>query len=143
MKYLLLILIAGFFLNSCVKDKIDPVIPDPTPTYYTFEGSIGTHDNSTIITDDQNLLISGTHLGKICLLKISKPGLLIWRKDFEMNLEPLNSVVQSFDQSIFLCGYTHRNDFVSGEDVLLIKINDYGDTIWTKTYGGSGADYGY
>lgn len=143
MKYLLLFLMAGFFLNSCAKDKNDPVIPDPTPTYSTFAGSIGSNDNSTIITDAQNLLICGTNLGKVCLLKISKPGLLIWRKEFELNSGPSTSVVQSADQSIFLCGYTYRNAFSSDIDVLLVKTNEYGDTIWTKTYGGTSPDFGY
>ncbi|MEO6133470.1 MAG: hypothetical protein ABIQ02_16640 [Saprospiraceae bacterium] len=126
-----------------MKDKNDPVIPDPSPTYYTFEGSIGTNDNSTIITNDQNLLISGTNSGKVCLLKISESGLLLWRKDFEENSGPLTSVVQSTDHNIFLCGYTYRNVFSSDIDVLLVKTNEYGDTIWSKTYGGTSGDFGY
>lgn len=30
-----------------------------------------------------------------------------------------------------------------GDDVYLVKTNSSGDTLWTRTYGGSGLDYGY
>jgi hypothetical protein len=131
------------FFSSCEKDKNDPVIPDPTPTYHSFEGSIGMHDNSTLITTDQNLLICGTNYGRVYLLKISKGGSLIWQKEFEANTGLSVSIVQSADQSVFLCGYTYRNTFSSAIDLFLAKTNVDGDTLWTKTYGGSGDDYGY
>jgi len=143
MKYSTLIFASLFFLSSCEKDKNDPVIPEPDPTYYSFEGSIGVHDNSTIITADQNLLISGTNFGRVYLLKISKAGSLIWEKEFEANTGLSTSVVQSADQHFFICGYTYRNSFLSAEDVLLVKLNGDGDTLWTKTYGGESGDFGY
>jgi len=144
MKILLLFLTTLLLFSSCKKDQNEPIIPDPTPTYFSFDGSIGSHDNSTIITADQNLLICGTNLGNVCLLKISKAGSLIWRKEFDNEVGiPSTAIVQSTDQSFFIGGYTFRNVFTSQIDALLIKTNTEGDTLWTKTYGGYADDYVY
>ncbi len=143
MKHLLLPFLTLLFLFSCKKDDNDPV-PEPEPTYYSFEGAIGTHDNSTIIAADQNLLICGFNLGNLSLLKISKSGTTIWQKEFDVQLGfPPPAIIQSPDQNLFICGDSYRNVFESGHDVLLVKTNPSGDTLWTKTYGGNSDDYGY
>jgi hypothetical protein len=136
---------ATLILFSCKKDDTDPIVPEPTPpTYHSFQGNIGAHDNSTLATYDNNLLICGNNLGNICVLKISKAGTLIWRKEFKAGSGSYGSgLAQSSNQDIFICGNSDRNGPNAKYDVLLIKLNSNGDTLWTKTYGGSEDDYGY
>jgi hypothetical protein len=53
-----------------------------------------------------------------------------------------NSVQQTFDGGYIIVGNVW-NLSVGYTDVYLIKTNTNGDTLWTKTYGGSNSDYGY
>jgi hypothetical protein len=52
-----------------------------------------------------------------------------------------NSVQQTSDGGYIIIGYT--NSFGAGnKDIYLVKMNVNGDTLWTKTYGGTGDDEG-
>jgi hypothetical protein len=143
MKLLLILFSTILMCSSCKEDPNDPIITDPTPIIHSFQGEIGANDNSTIFSPDNNLLICGNTSGGICILKISKTGSQIWRKDYNFgDGSSASGVAQSGNQDIFICGTTYRNELVSNSDVLLVKTNPNGDTLWTKTYRGSGVDYG-
>jgi hypothetical protein len=52
------------------------------------------------------------------------------------------SVQQTSENGYIITGYTYN--FSAGiQDVYLTKTNATGDTLWTKTFGGTGSDYGY
>ena len=58
------------------------------------------------------------------------------------NEEYAYSIIQSSDSSYVFTGWT--NSFGAGnQDVLLIKINQNGDTVWTRAFGGAQDDKGY
>jgi len=134
--------------SSC-KKEIDT--PEISKTYYTFPGKIGrndqvfiTGDNATIVSNDNNLLLCGNIVPNISVLKLSKTGKQIWRNDFSAGYENyICGIAESSTEDIFICGYTSRNYSVSMRDVLLIKTNSDGDTLWTKTFGGTNDDFGY
>jgi hypothetical protein len=52
--------------------------------------------------------------------------------------ESAASVQQMSDSGCIIAGWT--NSYGVGGDVYLIKTNAYGDTLWTRTFGGSGHD---
>ena len=58
------------------------------------------------------------------------------------SMEDANSIIPTSDNNFVIVGSTASY----GEglyDVYLIKINSFGDTIWTRTYGGINNDYGF
>jgi outer membrane protein assembly factor BamB len=144
MKMVLPLLSILLLCNSCKKDPGDPILPDePTPDLKVFEGQIGANDNSTIATPDNALLICGYNGNDLFVIKTSKEGALIWRKDIYANgAGKAYGITQIENEDIFICGLTYRNEDVTGEDVILMKLNPAGDTIWTKTYGGLDDDIG-
>ncbi len=143
MKHLLILFSAILLCSSCKKDTEDPIIVDPMPMIHSFQGEIGVHDNSTIFSVDHNLLIAGNTPSGICAMKLSKTGSQIWRMDYETgDGSTASGIAQSSNGDIFICGSTYRNEAISNVDVLLIKTNSSGDTLWTKTYGGSKNEYG-
>ena len=52
------------------------------------------------------------------------------------------SVQKTSDGGYTVAGYT-RSFGAGGYDVYIVKTDSSGDTIWTRTYGGVGEDYGY
>jgi len=75
-------------------------------------------------------------------LRTDTNGDTIWTKTFGgVNDERTFSMILTTDNNILLAGYTES--FGAGDaDVYLIKTNMNGDTLWTKTFGGLGLDYG-
>lgn len=51
------------------------------------------------------------------------------------------SVIETADYGYLITGYTESFGN-GGFDLYVIKTNSAGDTLWTKTYGGTGNDYG-
>lgn len=142
MKQLTILILTILIFASCKKDNDLPPTPEPQPNYFTFAGEIGTNDNSTVVSNDNNLIICGNTGSNLSILKITKAGTQIWRNDFGAGNNSSASGVTELSGDIFICGKTSRNYSTTKNDILLIKANSLGDTIWTKTYGGAEAEYG-
>lgn len=78
----------------------------------------------------------------IYLVKKDSIGNTQWNKVYGgPNDDEGYAVELTKDGGYILCGYT--NSFGAGAfDACIIKINAIGDTLWTKTYGGTRNDYG-
>jgi hypothetical protein len=79
----------------------------------------------------------------IWLIKTDKNGNNVWTKTYGGDmLETGFGIEQTSDGGYILVGFT--NSFGAGDnDVWLIRTNENGDSIWTRTFGGSNSDAGY
>jgi hypothetical protein len=117
-----------------------------TKTYGGTDTDIG---ESVQQTSDGGYIIAGyTHSfgageSDVYLIKADSSGDTLWTKTYGgADKDYGRSVRQTSDGGFIITGYTES--FGAGEnDVYLIKADSSGDTLWTKTYGGADADYGY
>lgn len=75
------------------------------------------------------------------LLKTDLNGTLIWEKNYGKpnNWERINDAVMASDSGIVMVGET-LNMTSGNSDILIIKTDKNGDTLWTKQLGGEGID---
>jgi hypothetical protein len=91
--------------------------------------------------------VSGNHgLDDYWVVKTDSTGLLQWEKSFGGSGNDRCEIIISLpDSSYAMCGFSSSNNGdVSGNhgnfDFWLVKINEIGDILWQKTYGGSDED---
>ncbi len=86
---------------------------------------------------------SGSGSTDAYLLKTDSMGIMQWQKTFGgINIDQAYSIQETKDTGFVIAGFT--NSFgQGGYDLYVIRTNRYGDTIWTKTYGGSNWDFAY
>lgn len=102
-----------------------------------------TTDGGYVITGETSSINGGDE--KILLIKTDVNGNDIWSKIFDSG--SLNGdergfdVKQTNDGGYIICG-TKKGLFPKS-DIWLIKTNEYGDSLWSKTYGDSLGDWGY
>ncbi len=126
-------------ISTCVKEK--KVVPN-NAEFVELSGYMAGNDISTIFSNDGNLLMCANDSNKITLYKTSQDGALIWTKKYNFdNNYSTTGLIQTVSNDIFICTSSDKNYSTSLYDILLIKTNDIGDTIWTKTYGTSDNEY--
>ena len=90
--------------------------------------------------------------GQVWLLKTDNQGDTLWTKTFGGNKDDGGlSVQQTIDGGYIVSGFKESETIGqwimlgSGQsgDLWVIKTDSVGDTLWTKTYGGTGGDRGY
>ncbi len=83
-----------------------------------------------------------THDADIKLIKLDSDGNTIWSKLWGEDKHDLaRQIIQATDNEFFIIGSTQTNS-AGSFDILLLKIDEQGDEIWNKTYGGESFDYG-
>jgi hypothetical protein len=112
----------------------------------TFGGAGVDYSTSVQQTSDSGYIISGitNSFGAgdydAYLIKTDANGNSVWSKTFGgTNADYGNSVHQTTDGGYILAGFTAATG-AGNYDVYLIKTNANGDSLWTKTFGGT-ADY--
>jgi len=76
------------------------------------------------------------------LLKLNSYGDTTWTKTYGgIDEDLLWSIQQTPDGGYIICGFTASYG-AGGDDAWLIRTDSLGDTLWTRTYGGSSWDYG-
>ena len=113
----------------------------------TYGGTGGDAGNSVQQTTDGGYVIAGysdyfVNGRQAYLIKTNSSGDTLWTRNFGgTSTEAGYSVQQTTDGGYIIAGYS--NSFGDGYQVYLVKTNTSGDTLWTKTYGGAGLDWGY
>ncbi len=113
----------------------------------TYGGSRSEEGTSIIQTIDNGYIIAGytssyDTLGDILLIKTDSAGNTIWSKHYGGILYDCgSSVVQTMNGGFIIAGQTQSYG-AGSSDVYLIKTDSIGDTLWTRTYGGTGFDRG-
>jgi hypothetical protein len=113
----------------------------------TFGGSSWDYGNSVQQTDDEGYIIVGSiapfssDSSDVWLIKTDAAGDTLWTNTFGgIDDDRGFSVQQTVDGGYIIAGST--KSFGTGSaDIWLIKTNADGDTLWTKTYGGSDYDF--
>lgn len=115
----------------------------------TFGGTNSDYTISVQQTNDGGYILCGTAESygaggsDIYLIKTDTIGDLVWTKTYGGTVgEEGNSVQQTSDGGYIVAGYTYS--FGAGNsDIYLIRTDANGDTLWSKTYGGTNADLGF
>ncbi|MGC6491172.1 MAG: hypothetical protein ACON5E_07825, partial [Flavobacteriales bacterium] len=123
-----------------------------------FEGDCsGFVGNSVEQTQDGGYIISGTDFtssvfGSSCsyntLIKTDGSGIKQWIQNVNYNdqgqfISSGNSVKQTTDGGYIITGYISEHNPNNSWDISVIKTDSQGDTLWTKTFGGTSYDEGF
>jgi len=126
--------------------KIDSVGDTLWTKIYGDESS--EHSSFVMETSDNGLLIVGdktnnsTNDKNVYLVKTNSDGDTIWTKQYGgIDSDEGKAAIELAGGEFIIVGTT-QSFGAGGSDVYLIKTNSVGDTIWTKTYGGSNDDIG-
>ncbi len=117
----------------------------------------GTHDDhlyAAILTQDGGYLLAGSSISPASgdksdnskgidywVVKTDDRGNKVWDKTFgrDYNDEP-RSIISAHDGGYLVAGSSSYDDFGNEIDYWIIKIDEQGNSIWDKTYGGTGRD---
>jgi hypothetical protein len=145
------ILTGSSYPNDSMESKVILIRTDLNgDTLWTKKyGGIG-DDNGRYVrqTFDGGFIISGTTTSFVVgppyvyVLKTDFKGEVEWSRTFGTGaLDRTYSICQTADSGfVALCNMPSLTNY---GDIVLIKMNSRGDTLWTKSYGGFGPDYGY
>jgi hypothetical protein len=100
-----------------------------------------------VVTDDQNYVIAGyvnrdnDNFAHVVQLDLS--GEAVWSQTWNFEgAEYLSDIEKTTDNGYIVCGYT--NSIGAGNlDYFLIKTDNVGDSLWTRTYGGTSSEFCY
>ena len=112
-----------------------------TKTYDYGESDIGysvqqTSDNGYVITGG-----SDYYNPAFRIIKTNSNGDTTWTKTYGIGYTKSRFIQQTFDDGYIITGTIWRKDGHKN-DVLVIKTNSNGDSLWSKTFGGIDNDYG-
>jgi hypothetical protein len=115
----------------------------------TFGGSNEEECNSVQQTTDGGYILVGftssygAGLTDVWLVKVNANGDTLWTRTFGgSDYDGGNSVQQTSDGG-YILGGSNSSYAPGGGDFWLLKVNANGDTLWTRTYGGSAPDECY
>ncbi|OGU37221.1 MAG: hypothetical protein A2315_03975 [Ignavibacteria bacterium RIFOXYB2_FULL_35_12] len=95
-------------------------------------------------TADAGYIITGSRYGDLWLIKTDMYGDTLWTKTFGgTSNDAGHSVIETDEGDFLVCGYTFSFSASGDVDLWLIKTDISGYTLWTKMYGGSGAEIGF
>lgn len=137
----------GYIITGCSNlDLLVFRINANGDTLWTREigGVADNYGNSVQQTSDGGFILTGTIYGggyNLVLIKWDANGTVVWVRTFGYFNDYGNCVKQTNDGGYIIAGST-RSFGIGIQNVYLIKTDSLGDTLWTKTYGGTKIDAG-
>lgn len=138
-----------FFLVSLLMFTCHIVVSQTIKFTRSYGGAGYDEGYSIIQTYDKGYIIAGSTssygygMTDAYLLKIDSVGDEQWYKFFGgMNIDKAYSVKETPDSGLVMAGYTNSMG-LGGYDVYVIRTDRFGDTLWTRTYGGADWDFAY
>jgi hypothetical protein len=120
-----------------------------TSWWRTYGGTSYDCGNSVQQTSDGGYIIAGCTVsfgaghGDVYLIKTNASGDTLWTRTYGgTGYDDSWSVQQTSDGGYIIAGHTDSFG-AGGNDVYLIRTDAAGDTLWTRTYGGTSYDEGY
>jgi len=113
----------------------------------TYGGAVFDYGYSVRQTTDGGYIVAGStssfgNGNQVYLIKTNALGDTLWTRNYgEAGDDYGRSVQQTTDGGYIVAGST--SSFGNSYQVYLIKTNASGDTLWTKTYGGTSEDWGF
>lgn len=114
-------------------------------------GTVGDNifGSSFVQTADSGFIITGVHqifggpgIDDVVLLKTNANGNLLWAKSYGgPGYENGRCVQQTADGGYIIAGNASGGFGAGGTDIYLIKTNDTGTLLWSKTFGGTLDDF--
>jgi hypothetical protein len=112
----------------------------------TFGGEESDRGRAVILTANGGFLVAGSNESEtpgtsdFYLIRTDPNGNQVWMRTYGgSDSDEAYSVIQTTDSGYLAVGST-RSYGAEGINIYLIKTNPSGDTVWTKTYGGSEID---
>ena len=91
-------------------------------------------------TTDGGYIVSGETASDACLIKTDAQGNVLWARTYSSpGYSVVYSVQQTADGGYIGVGFVNPGG-AGAVDVYLIKTDARGDTLWTRTYGGTGSE---
>ncbi len=113
-------------------------------------GGTGTDDGEFVQqTSDEGYIIVGYTTsygagnGDVYLIKTNSNGDTLWTKTYGGSSDDAGYSIQQTDDGGYIIGGYTRSFGAGNTDFYLIKTDSTGDTLWTRTYGGSNYEFGY
>ena len=116
----------------------------------TFGGNKVDIGYSVKTTTDGGLIACGVTTSNndyddILIIRLDIDGDVVWSKTYgaadirEYGL----SIIETSDGGFAVSGYSKETISEANEDVFLLKIDAWGNELWSETYGGEEADFGF
>ena len=152
----------GGYIIAGWTDSFGPGTPDSSNVYLiktdaagdtlwtrTYGGTGDDYANSVRQTSDGGYIVAGSTSsfnagkGDVYLIKTNAVGDTLWTRTYGgTDLDQGMSVHQTPDSGYIVAGYSYPYAGANS-DFYLVKTSASGDTVWTRTYGGTGNDWGY
>jgi hypothetical protein len=129
-----------FFISICLSFLL--MIRFDAKGQTTFQKWTGRNCYDVQPTIDGGYIVAAEVSYSVHLLKITSQADTLWARTFSVagGIDLGYSVKQTTDSGFIVAG---ANNAFGSSDVYLIRTDSNGDTLWTKTYGGTGAEYAY
>jgi len=114
----------------------------------TFGNTLITERSESIVAHSSNGFIllgrsfDGIGQDEIYVIRLDDDGNTIWSKRYfgDESEEIGFDIIMSFEGNPVICGYRHSFVDTNCQEIFLSKLDTLGDTVWTKTYGGTFCD---